>query len=217
MEIRIQGTRSVQAGSAVMGLIVAGLVVCSPIAVADETSSSGAAPALCSSEEEKAGDADVARCHARRAASAAYRTREAAEYAEAQRGNKVADIDFALMKRRVEGARESADQAAKAAESKDAQTAASLAASASGTAFAAAHETAKMLGGYGNIPNPKGGPDYVGYFGPHGDAAVAARHAYKRADFGRRNHGLDISDNTLADEAEAKAVDAFRTAGWIVR
>lgn len=164
------------------------------------------APALCTSAEEDRVDDNAISCHAKRAASAAYRARGAAEYAGANHKGQCIDTDVPRIQKRAE------EYAAKTAAAKTAKGAAQYAES---TAAMADALSRFAYTGCESLP-----PLYVGL---DGEAAEAASTAYTEAshtgtygDFvNAPQAGVRIGDNKRADDAEVNAVEAAAKARWI--
>ncbi|WP_194832008.1 hypothetical protein [Nocardia sp. XZ_19_369] len=203
--------------------IVVGLLAPGPLSTFAHAASPPP-PQLCTSEEEQDVAANAARCHAQRAASALYRTREAVEYAEKRQEDSVKDKEgtasiIEQMKGLVPAAEKWANKAKESAEANNAKNAALSASSAAGVALNAANSTAALLGGYGKVPNTMGDTDLPPiYFGQHGKAGSAAATASSWAGAASdivHKSGLMAEANVAADKAETDAIAAYKAAEWI--
>ncbi|MFD6160380.1 hypothetical protein ACFWF7_27895 [Nocardia sp. NPDC060256] len=165
-----------------------------------------APPQFCSSGDEQNQSTNAARCHAQRAASAAFRAHEAFDYVMAQKANwttsgpgdlsgVLGDADAGL------------NYATKYAKSNDADKAAQGYFTTAHAAAVIARETATALGAC-----QRG--ICVGAHGMARDAADDAETAAKHLDNNLPNPSLSIVNK--CDENETAAITAYRNAGWIV-
>lgn len=168
-------------------------------------------PSLCSSEEEQDQDANEARCHAQRAASAAFRAREAADYAQRQKATLDKPVSMDAMQRNAAQAGKEAKDAADYAERKNAKDASNEAHNASLLAEENASVLSEAIGACQEL--------HTICIGVHGEAYDAAEnagywaHLVDLAVYAKNNTPADL---VAADKAEADAVAAYRKAGWIV-
>ncbi|MBF6332973.1 hypothetical protein [Nocardia transvalensis] len=176
-------------------------------------------PSLCSSQEEQDRAANEARCHAQRAASAAFRARETLDYAQRQEASLDKPANVKYMQAKAAQADEAMKRAADAAERNDAKDvldAEAAASEASFSAFLSANELAVALGA---CQQPEGALLLTCIGGVHGEAYDAAENAYAEAShIGSKYIQDSVTSAVLvtADEAEADAVAAYQKAGWIV-
>ncbi|MFI9406739.1 hypothetical protein [Nocardia sp. NPDC052316] len=172
------------------------------------------APELCSSQEEEDVEANAARCHAKRAASAAFRARKSLEYAlDHQSDWVVEDGNVDGLKSSVAYAEKAATESADWAEKKKVESAAVAMRTAAGTAFSVAQRVAKLFGGFAYVPAPGTNIEVPVYFNQHGDAAKAASDADHNA--GQTAKGTYAVRNIYADGAELSAIAAYKKAEWI--
>lgn len=181
--------------------VAVGVMAPAPVA------SAAPAPQLCSAAEEQDESGNAARCHVQRAASAAYRAVEAADYARVRKGDLAHPIDFQQLDSDVAQAVASAKRAAEP-EDTDEKYVRSRFREATFYSSTVANAVGRGFGGVGKVTSDRFDPPL--YVGAIGDAVKAADNASHIA-------GLagNAKWNTEADKAEAAAIEAYKTAGWI--